>query len=354
MRAGFARVRPSRACVSVSRASVSPLRCLKKEKDTARTHLSLYLNGQAASTSSRPLDTTHSAAVFIPTDRQPSVSVMVLRACGPRLLAVLCAAASRRAGVQAQGFLEWRVASTFEGVLRGLGVQVHASAFGDGFDVERCSLQYEQLYRTMLQPGFDAVLSDREARVRKGVRAIGRALRAFSRSAHRCKQAVAAQRLGQAAEEASTLTSSDVRLDALAADRQTDRQTHQSIATALTILVNDVNVTDALVRAAWLWFRERYDDCGGALAEAVRAVLAGDEEDQLARHDTWRVHAPDGRVRTEGEYAEHLQAAWEGVERQLVEQEREAGARAPALWPQFARPFQDRDEPSGTGADREL
>ena len=32
--------------------------------------LSLYLNGQAASTSSRPLDTTHSAAVFIPTDRR--------------------------------------------------------------------------------------------------------------------------------------------------------------------------------------------------------------------------------------------------------------------------------------------
>ena len=41
MRAGFARVRPSRACVSVSRASVSPLRCLREVSFTVEFYVSV-------------------------------------------------------------------------------------------------------------------------------------------------------------------------------------------------------------------------------------------------------------------------------------------------------------------------
>ena len=139
----------------------------------------------------------------------------------------------------AQGFVEWRVTSVFERLLVTLGVSMQPGArpsvqpqpaplpslraaplwlecsqsaapqmgrrastppshspttsacpcpgaFGSAFDAERCQLEHEKIFRGHLQPGFDALLSDDDAVVRIGVRALAKGLRAFGRSCERC------------------------------------------------------------------------------------------------------------------------------------------------------------------------
>ena len=86
----------------------------------------------------------------------------------------------------AQGFVEWRVTSVFERLLVTLGVSMQPGAFGSAFDAEKCKLEHEKIFRGYLQPGFDALLSDDDAVVRIGVRALAKGLRTFGRSCERC------------------------------------------------------------------------------------------------------------------------------------------------------------------------
>ena len=59
-------------------------------------------------------------------------------------------------------------------------------AFGSAFDAEKCNLEHLKIFRGYLQPGFDALLSDDDAVVRIGVRALAKGLRTFGRSCERC------------------------------------------------------------------------------------------------------------------------------------------------------------------------
>ena len=171
-----------------------------------------------------------------------------------------------------QGFIEWRTSSLFEGLIEGLGVQVHPGAFGGhAFDVDNCPLRFDSLFRS-INPAFDAILAAAESRsVRKGVRAIGGVFRSLSTSCARCKLPSVSKRLSAAADETTTLMMSDVKLpppiDHLKGGPSRRGHPRARRSWPLTISVNDVNVSEPLVRAASLWFRERYPESGHALAE---------------------------------------------------------------------------------------
>jgi len=227
----------------------------------------------------------------------------------------------------AQGFVEWRVTTVFERLLVTLGVSMQPGAFGSAFDVGRCELPHEKLFRGYLQPGFDALLAKDAAVVRIGVRALSKGVRAFGRSCERCAPSVAATLL-RAADEAGTLAAHEVRWAAGPAGRR-----------ELTILVNDVNVSAALLRASRSWFRERYEETGAALGEFVRAVGGAEAADPLEPFNTWRGTDADGRVKTEREYLEHLRAEWARAHAERTSHESGAGS-----WqgPRVAPPFQGR------------
>ena len=233
----------------------------------------------------------------------------------------------------AQGFIEWRVTSVFERLLVTLGVSMQPGAFGSAFDAERCKLSHESVFQNYLQPGFNALLSEDAETVRKGVRALAKALRAFGRSCERCELPRVAATLLRAADEAATLATHDVRWDAGPSGR------------SLSILVNEVNVSGPLLLASRAWFRERYEETGTALGQVVRAVGGGDAPDPLADYDTWRGSTADGRVKTEGEYLEHLRSEWARAQAELRAPEAEQAEAGPWQGPRFVPPFQGtRDE----------
>ena len=105
--------------------------------------------------------------------------------CTMRPVALACVLLSSTTAA-AQGFVEWRVTSVFERLLVTLGVSMQPGAFGSAFDAEKCNLEHEKIFRGYLQPGFDALLSDDDAVVRIGVRALAKGLRTFGRSCERC------------------------------------------------------------------------------------------------------------------------------------------------------------------------
>lgn len=229
--------------------------------------------------------------------------------------------------VHAQGFQEWRVGSTFEALIGALGVPVQASALGGGFDIERCTLAHDKLY-ALLQPGFDAMLTvdDSASAARRGVRFVGAALRSFSKSCERCSLAAVADRLKRAADEAGTLTASDVRWE----------------RGGLSILFDDVNVSSPMRGAARAWFRERYDECGASLAAVVRAVAPVAEAHEGGFGGSAGAAATGSgsgsAFRTEREYVEHLRAEWTRAQ-QLLREAEQAAAR-PWQGPRMVAPFQ--------------
>lgn len=234
-------------------------------------------------------------------------------------LAVLLAAAT------GQGFIEWRVGSVFEHLLAALGVNLQPSAFSAAFDADRCSLSHESVFKH-LQLGFDAVLLDDDAAaVRKGVRTIAKALRAFGKSCQRCDLTRVSAKLLLTADEAGTLAAHDVRWGAAI------------VGKPLTILVNEANVSGPLRLAANAWFREKYEGTGTALGQVVREVAGADApSDSPADFDTWQGVTPEGRVKTQGEYIEHMRSEYERA-RAL---QREAEETRPWQGPRFEPPFQ--------------
>ena len=119
--------------------------------------------------------------------------------------------------IRAQGFLDWKVATTYEGLLQGLGVSTRPNAFGvgccaalpcltasaqDAFDITPCLMRYDEVFR-ILEPSFDAIdLRESRTKVKKAVKGVGKALRLFSKACLRCNLPQVATRLSDASEEA--------------------------------------------------------------------------------------------------------------------------------------------------------
>ena len=235
----------------------------------------------------------------------------------------------------AQGFIEWRVFSLFEGLIEGLGVQVRAGGFGSSFDAESCPLQYELLHRR-IDSAFDAILAAEEKLIRKGVRTIGAALRSVASSATRCNLHDVSSRLSAIADEASTLTTNAVEVQPLAADVSSSTSARTKRHGILTVTLGEVNVSEPLVRAARLWFRERYTESGNSLATLVRLALVDDEKAEAETREAWSGISDTGQPpRTEKEYFEQLRAVWD----RAAESERQA-EETQAQGPLFSRPFQ--------------
>ena len=232
-----------------------------------------------------------------------------------------------------------RGAAIFQGLLKGLGARFNETELPRALE-PRCGLHLDDVYRFKVLPALTELAAARDihetqpeeqpARVLTGLRMLGRALRGFAATGHRCHLPTISGRLSRHANRLLfDMNASDV-------------GTNPSGQWELKIEGNAVG--SALHRATRAMLRdERYMQAGFTLAMALVYAAGGEEgggDEPLGPREVWRTIDTDGRVLGEDALEEHFRELRRTRLHQLAsDEQRLAALPSPSLMLRSSQPM---------------